>query len=149
MFPTLKSLSIVKSLPIVKSFCISAEPVTFKSLPIDTFLVIVPSTWIVVEPVTNKSLLIVVFVSTTNPKFGEITACTEPDFNLSISPSASAGTLNNPVPSPLINPPDISPVANIPPLIDADVLTTNPPSSDIDALTDPSNILLCASGVSA
>ena len=89
------------------------------------------------------------FVSTTSPKFGEITACTEPDFSLSISPSASAGTLNNPEPSPLINPPDISPVTNIPPLIDADVLTKNPYSSDIDALTDPSNILLCASGVSA
>jgi len=88
-------------------------------------------------------------VSITSPKFGEIIACIEPDFNLSISPSASAGTLNNPLPSPLINPPDISPVAKISPLIDADVLTANPKDSDIDALTDPSNILLCASLVNA
>ena len=72
---------------------------------------------------------------------GEITACAEPDLILSISPNASAGTLNNPLPSPLINPPEISPVAKISPVNDADVLTTNPSASEIEAVTVPSNIL--------
>jgi len=68
---------------------------------------------------------------------------------LSISPNASAGTLNNPLPSPLINPPEISPVAKISPVNDADVLTTNPSVSEMEAVTAPSKILFCASWVRA
>ena len=84
-----------------------------------------------------------------NPSFGEITASVEPDLILSISPSASAGTLNNPLPSPLINAPEISPVAFISPVKDADTFTSNPFTSEIEAVAVPSNILFCASAVNA
>jgi len=60
---------------------------------------------------------------------------------LSKSPNASAGTLNNPLPSPLINAPEISPVAKISPVKDADTFTTKPLVSEIDAVAAPSNIL--------
>ena len=116
-------------------------PSTDKFLPTDKSLSIVASTFTVAEPVTVKSLFIVVVASTTKPLFGEITACAEPDLILSISPNASAGTLNKPVPSPLINAPDISPVARISPSKDADVFTTNPSASETDAVTEPSAIL--------
>ena len=80
---------------------------------------------------------------------GEIIASAEPDFNLSKSPNASAGTLNNPLPSPLTKAPDISPVARISPVKDADTFTSNPLASEIEAVAVPSKILFCASAVNA
>ena len=114
---------------------------TDKSLPIDTSLSTVKSTFIVDEPVTVKSAFTLVSVSITNPKFGEITAWAEPDFNLSISPNASAGTLNNPLPSPLINAPDISPVALTAPSMFVVTLISKVVPLDTDAVAEPSAIL--------
>ena len=62
------------------------------------------------EPVTIKKSLTVTPVFTSNPLFGERTTSTEPDFNLSISPIASAGMLNNSEPSPLKNDADTEPL---------------------------------------
>jgi hypothetical protein len=84
--PTFKLPSMFPSLPIVMLFRITAEPVTPK------FFVVVKS------------------VCTTKPLFGEITASAEPDFNLSISPIADAGMLNNCDPSPLKNDADTVPL---------------------------------------
>ena len=52
-------------------------------------------------PLMFNEPLIVVFVFTTNPKFGEIIACAEPDLILSISPIEAALILVNPLPSPI------------------------------------------------
>jgi hypothetical protein len=62
------------------------------------------------EPVTIKKSLTVTPVFTSNPLFGERTTSTEPDFNLSISPIASAGMLNNCEPSPLKKDADTEPL---------------------------------------
>jgi len=71
--------SVVTILPVTfRSPVILASPPTLKSLSN------------VVFPVTSNVLSISVFTLTCNPKFGEITASAEPDFNLSISPIAPA-----------------------------------------------------------
>ena len=62
------------------------------------------------EPVTIKKSLTVAPVLTSNPLFGERRTSTEPDFNLSISPIADAGMLNNCDPSPLKNDADTVPL---------------------------------------
>ncbi len=54
---------------------------------------------------------------TCNPKFGDIIAVAEPDFNLSKSPIAPALILNNPPPSPLNNDAVIEPLICVFPLI--------------------------------
>ena len=62
------------------------------------------------EPVTIKKSLIVTAVFTSKPLFGESITSTEPDFNLSISPIASAEMLNNCEPSPLKKDADTEPL---------------------------------------
>ena len=51
-------------------------------------------------PVTTKKSFTVNDVCTSNPLFGEIIVCTEPDFILSISPIEDAGIFVIPLPSP-------------------------------------------------
>ena len=52
-------------------------------------------------PLIFNEPLTVVFVFTTNPKFGEITACAEPDLILSKSPIEDALIFVIPPPSPI------------------------------------------------
>ena len=75
--------------------------------------------------------------STLNPPSGEIIASTEPDFNLSISPIASAGTLYNPPPSPLYIDADISPVDVRLPSIFVATFTSNEVPLETDAVAEP------------
>ena len=111
------------------------------SLPTNKSLSTPKSISIVAEPVTLKSLFIVVSASITNPKLGEISACAEPDLILSKSPSADAGTLNNPLPSPLINAPEISPIALTSPSIFVVTLISKVVPFSKDAVAEPSAIL--------
>ena len=77
----------------------------------------VKSVVIIAEPVTVKLPSIAVLVLISKPLFGEITACAEPDFNLSKSPIADALILNKPPPSPLKSDADIDDEILIEPLI--------------------------------
>ena len=99
--PTLKSPIMLPSPPIVILLRITAEPVTPK------FFVVVKS------------------VETIKPLFGEITASAEPDFILSKSPSADAGMLKIPLPSPFKNDADTSPVTLREPVISVFTFTEN------------------------
>jgi phosphosulfolactate phosphohydrolase-like enzyme len=63
-----------------------------------------------VEPVTIKKSLTLTPVLTSKPLFGERRTSTEPDFNLSISPIASAEMLNSCEPSPLKKDADTEPL---------------------------------------
>ena len=92
-------------------------------------------TSIVAEPVTVKSAFIVVGASIINPLSGEITACAEPDLILSISPSADAGTLYNPLPSPSYLDADKIPS------IFVSTFISNVVPLDTDAVAEPSAIL--------
>ena len=67
--------------------------------------------------------------------FGDIIASIEPDFNLSISPNASAGILYNPAPSPLNTDADISPIMFV------GTFTSNEVPFKTDAVAEPSAIL--------
>ena len=78
---------------------------------------------------------------------GDIIASIEPDFNLSISPNASAGILYNPPPSPLYKDADNSPwISKSPvdvtlPTIFVGTLTSNEVTLKTDAVAEPSAIL--------
>ena len=61
----------------------------------------------VCEPDTIKKLSTLAPVFIVNPLSGEIIASTEPDFNLSISPTAPASIFVIPLPSPVIIPPTV------------------------------------------
>ena len=71
----------------------------FTSIPPLTMFKFPP--FIFVLPLTLNEPLTVVFVFTTNPKFGEITACAEPDLILSKSPKEDALIFVKPLPFPI------------------------------------------------
>jgi len=114
---------------------------TSKSVPIFADLSIVNVSFPLIEPLTSNVPLISVSTLISNPKFGEITASAEPDFNLSISPIESALIFVIPLPSPLITPPTTkdSDTFNAP-LMDVSTFTLNPSSGEIDAVAEPLNI---------
>jgi len=75
------------------------SPTNVEPLPFNTIFPPVTNN----PPLTDNDDDILVFVFTSNPLLGEITASTEPDLILSNckSSNAFAGMLNNPPPSPM------------------------------------------------
>jgi len=114
---------------------------TSKSVPISADLSTFKVSSVLNEPLISNVPLISVSTLISNPKFGEITASAEPDFNLSISPMESALIFVIPLPSPLITPPTVkdSDTFNAP-LIDVSTFTLNPLLGEIDAVAEPLNI---------
>ena len=72
---------------------------------------------------------------------GDIIASIEPDFNLSISPNASAGILYSPPPSPLYKDADKSPIIFVSPVMFVGTFTSNEVPLKTDAVAEPSAIL--------
>ena len=117
-----------------------------KSVPMLADLSIVKVSFTLIEPLTSNVPLISVFTLISSPKFGEIIASAEPDFNLSISPIESALIFVIPLPSPLITPPTVkdSDTFNAP-LIDVSTFIFNPLSGETTADAEPLIILEAAS----
>ena len=101
-----------------------------------------------VDADTIKLPLVVILSSnlpvefTSNPLLGSTDAVTEPLTILNASSViADNGILNNDSPLPLKIDADTTPLTSISPSIDADVFTINPKFGEIEALTEPLDIL--------